>query len=131
MGRDTGHGMTLGIVPVGVPGCEWQSEHRGESYVLAAVEPADTDCDGLLGHVQFERAVKAIPDRQAAGPVRVHFIDRAGMMDAVHAGRDDDSADPAFESYGNLHIRMMKQDTDEEESCQTDNAAGLTPMSAT
>ena len=38
MGRDTGHGMTLGVVPVGAPGGEWQGEHHREAYVAAAIQ---------------------------------------------------------------------------------------------
>src|SRR5262245_35851184 len=52
----------------------------------------DANRNGLLPHVEPERAMKVIPYGQTAGPVRIRFLGDVGMVNAVKTWRHDDAS---------------------------------------
>jgi len=85
----------------------WQGDFRWYSV------GGNADGDGDLRHVEPERAVQPVPERQAARPVRANFLRHDGVMDTVHPRRNNQAAQPAFGPDRQFDVRVVEEDFDQ------------------
>lgn len=93
---------------------ERHADNAGESDRSRTLVRRHANSDVLLWRVEPQRPVKAIPDGETARPVRVSFGFDDGVMDAVHARRDEEGQQTALPPRGQAHIGMMEEDAGDE-----------------
>ena len=64
--------------------------------------------DRALRNVENERAMERVPTREKTRPVAVGLIELVGVVDAVHARRDDDADEPSLEGQWQPQVRVME-----------------------
>jgi hypothetical protein len=71
--------------------------------------------DVFLRHVEQNRPMQIVPPREQTRPVAVRLVEAIGVMDAVHARRDDDAHEDALHRHRQAHVCVMKKDRYEED----------------
>src|SRR6185436_1938551 len=96
-------------------------QDRSEGHVARIVKRGHADRDRLVRHVEHERAMQIIPPRQKARPVAVRLAEAVGVMDAVHARRDDETHEPPLDRARQLDVSVMEEDRREEDQLPDPN----------
>src|SRR6266705_2576010 len=86
-----------------------QRQYAWDPIILGFEVTGNADDDPRLGDVQAQRAMESVPPGEDHREVAVVFSANMGMMDAVHARRDEDLVEQALHHEWQANVAVMKQ----------------------
>jgi hypothetical protein len=86
-----------------------------QDHLVRVAKGRHADADLVLRDVEPERSVQPVPERQPARPVRIRLLLDDRVVDAVHAGRDDQRHEAALQPERQAQVGMVEEDADEQE----------------
>ena len=86
---------------------EWTENRWADGRVR--IHPSGAN--SRLGHIEAEGAMEAIPPREYDAIVGVSFVLGLRMMNPMHARRDEQFVEPAFQPDGQPHVTVMNGGT--------------------
>ena len=90
---------------------EGLEKHAVQAKLFWIAKLFEAECHAIVtgGRLGAVGAKKSVPDREIESEVAVGFMNDDGMVDAVHVGRHEQSAEEWFHGFGNTNIAVIEQ----------------------